>query len=82
MPRQSIAEIIAARRAKIDEFDANPSDTNFDLSPFTDALEHTTIRTKADAFAALELIQEGVLTGETHLPMVMCQALRRYIEYS
>src|SRR5215510_474498 len=80
MSRQSVAEIVAARRAAIEKFDADPSDKNFDLSPFADALEHTLIKTKADALAALELIHEGVLTGGTHLPIVMCQALRRYIE--
>ena len=80
MSRQSVAEIVAARRAAIEKFDADPSDKNFDLSPFTDALEHTPIKTKADALAALELIREGILTGGTHLPIVMCQALTRYIE--
>ena len=69
-------EIAAARR----EFDANPSDKSFDLSPFTDALEHTPINTKADALAALELIHEWLSTGASHLAIVMCQALRRYIE--
>src|SRR5262249_21046698 len=80
MSRQSVAEIVAARRAVIEKFDADPSDKNFDLSPFTDGLEHTPIKTKADALAALELIREGILTGGTHLPIVMCQALTRYIE--
>jgi hypothetical protein len=58
MPRQSIAEIITARRAKIDEFDADPSNKNFDLSPFTDVLDND--KHEGRCLRALELIQEGV----------------------
>jgi hypothetical protein len=81
MHRQTVAEIVAARRAKIDEFDADPSDKDFDLSPFTDALEHTPIKTKADALAALEVIREGVLTGGTHLPIVAAKYIEQFCDH-
>ena len=59
----SFAELVAERRARIDAFNANPSDAlnafkDLDLSGFTDALERTPIVSKADALAALDLIRD------------------------
>jgi hypothetical protein len=61
----------------------NPPDDEtfeaFDLSPYTDALERTSITTKADALAALDLIREETLLSCTHLPIIKCQPLRNYV---
>lgn len=76
----TLAELIAERQAKIDAFETyGRTHAIPDISAVVQAIKATPILTKADAFAALDLILDEAFSGQ-HLSISMVAALRRYIE--
>ena len=79
----TLAELVSQRRARIDSFNANPPNDEFeafDISVMGDTIERTPIGSKADALAALGLIRDEAVEPGQHLIHHVAMALRRYIE--
>ncbi len=77
----TLAQLISERRDKIEAFETDTRVSAFhDISEVNDLIEQTPIASKADALAALDLIQDETIQPQHHLVLAMLVALRGYIE--
>ena len=77
----TLAQLISERRAKIEAFETDTRVSAFhDISEVNDLIERTPIASKADAYAALDLIRDETIQPGHHLVIAMIAELRRYIE--